>query len=1384
MPCLIAKSTRGAIVLCLLLIHVVHVFGERSESGVLIENLPSSQVRAEGQEVLFTCIARNSNNDTVIWKYGADKILTAGNVRVTSKKNVEILHDEGGSVYVLSIKNLTPTDSGLYMCEINTQPPTRSFYKLTVISSKLTAPDKNHQHGDTFNTNTEDSTTNNSTVDLWGFATPNPINHDYTSCCLGMGVSEKCLGFCDIRNILEGKAGQNPAECEEEFPDIVMCMADGRNHVPCCEEARIPDICQDMCSGAYTRRSDALKTHLACSQYTAPTLACIAEGISILPGRPEELEAVDLGSNSFTLKWRPAGSSEMRQDHFKITLETLGRMKKDNLNRKASSFIATETFTVSGEVFEYPLTGLKPFTLYNATITAINKFGESLPSYDLLVVTHVKGDPMWTKSKGQALPALPDFQSCCQTKNISHASCADRFCNFEKVQEATIPDLMVCAPWTGSMFDCLFDGQDHTQCCQENGLPDVCLGFCSGTIKSVDFRHFKCMEYIAGISKCIMKKHDVLTSAPLAFRFSNIGTTIGLLHWEHPKVNGDNVKSYLVHYRQMLPRGLGQDIIKETKHNMYIFEDLMPDSSYESYVEAVNQYGVGEPSPRIVFRTKREPSDAHERAADIYKAHSQCCIASGLREECLPLCSYNVTMSDVKSLGKLCVSEVARLTQCAAGGRDHMPCCARRGVPIQCQPLCQGIQLTPHASTLTSCMAYAGNILTCLEEGSLDLPEPVFNLHALFVGNDSVSLEWDHYNETGDITQYEVYYKMLQNNSNSPNIFTGNQNVNVSGLSITIDGLEGYSKYQFFAVARNHLGTSLPSSVVTLSTGAPDSKRVNGVPTPPFSVLVTGKGSDFISLSQYIIHLTTKTINGESEPSETLVVWTNPIIPAYAEAPTIHPKDGILEGDSVAVLCIAMGSPKPNLTLYIAGHPIRMTQSRHMVTTIHNISRHMDRIACHADNGFGTPMLSSRQILIERGPNFLTTPPHKITAKEGQPLVLDFHMDASPFPEIRIGKNGSSVRTSDRFQVKLTQDEGEQYTATAVINITSCLSVDSGDYYIKINNSVGSLLYEFTLQIDQNLPQAEDSQSCCVRLNVAEECRDLCSLSVDLDFLIAKPQCFSEFDKLMECAADGSDHRHCCSMAGVPKGCLDWCRGIQVEDSEFCALTHARDINYCFKEGKYTLPGAPRNIEVTPISSDKAKAKWDPPAKNPNAVELYRVLYRRKGERFAEKIDTPETEITLTNLLPGVPYELVVKAGNSNGTSQLSPPLQFFTANQYVVETTQIYSPIPSIIGVLVALCLLIPLIILSVWYFKTHKTVSRSSSSAGSFDNPFFNQEMYMNQLEDDQTSNPAPTMSGSNEPKAADPSSQNLEDNERNPTLYEEIKLGKKGEGFKRLT
>ncbi len=54
--------------------------------------------------------------------------------------------------------------------------------------------------------------------------------------------------------------------------------------------------------------------------------------------------------------------------------------------------------------------------------------------------------------------------------------------------------------------------------------------------------------------------------------------------------------------------------------------------------------------------------------------------------------------------------------------------------------------------------------------------------------------------------------------------------------------------------------------------------------------------------------------------------------------------------------------------------------------------------------------------------------------------------------------------------------------------------------------------------------------------------------------------------------------------------------------------------------------------------------------------------------RHAEKNDTTQTFLVLTNLRPRVKYELAVKAGNENGTSQLSASL-VFTVQDYV-ETT------------------------------------------------------------------------------------------------------------------
>lgn len=90
-------------------------------------------------------------------------------------------------MWVLVIKNSKPTDSGIYVCEVNSNPIVRSFHKLSVLSKALLPP--------------------NNTTDLPYSSQKQSFsskNHNYTDCCMNRNVSLNCLGFCNIQSILEG----------------------------------------------------------------------------------------------------------------------------------------------------------------------------------------------------------------------------------------------------------------------------------------------------------------------------------------------------------------------------------------------------------------------------------------------------------------------------------------------------------------------------------------------------------------------------------------------------------------------------------------------------------------------------------------------------------------------------------------------------------------------------------------------------------------------------------------------------------------------------------------------------------------------------------------------------------------------------------------------------------------------------------------------------------------------------------------------------------------------------------------------------------------------------------------------------------------------------
>ena len=67
----------------------------------------------------------------------------------------------------------------------------------------------------------------------------------------------------------------------------------------------------------------------------------------------------------------------------------------------------------------------------------------------------------------------------------------------------------------------------------------------------------------------------------------------------------------------------------------------------------------------------------------------------------------------------------------------------------------------------------------------------------------------------------------------------------------TITELDTNQLHQFFVIARNKDGNSLPSSIIHLnvSSVAWNGQDVKGVPSCPHQIAISRKGTDFITLS-------------------------------------------------------------------------------------------------------------------------------------------------------------------------------------------------------------------------------------------------------------------------------------------------------------------------------------------------------------------------------------------------------------------------------------------------------------------------------------------------------------------------------------------------------
>lgn len=150
--------------------------------------------------------------------------------------------------------------------------------------------------------------------------------------------------------------------------------------------------------------------------------------------------------------------------------------------------------------------------------------------------------------------------------------------------------------------------------------------------------------------------------------------------------------------------------------------------------------------------------------ASVYNV-TACCVDANLNDHCLPLCSYDANMSDIKTLAGVCGGEFHKLLRCGAGGRNHGACCSRRGVPPACLSLCSGVILDSLLVTATTCVPYIGNIAQCFEEGTGLLPGPISELHATVLDDQTISLVWEAPSDGSNVTDYVIHYQKMDNSS-------------------------------------------------------------------------------------------------------------------------------------------------------------------------------------------------------------------------------------------------------------------------------------------------------------------------------------------------------------------------------------------------------------------------------------------------------------------------------------------------------------------------------------------------------------------------------------------------------------------------------------------
>lgn len=266
--------------------------------------------------------------------------------------------------------------------------------------------------------------------------------------------------------------------CAPWASDSFSCLANGIDHTACCKSRGLPEPCIQLCTGNITRVD---YNQFRCIQYMSELSNCLLQGYGVLPGPPAAFRVTNINPTFAILRW------EMP----KILGKTV--MSYNIRYRPTSS--DGEYKTINSKAVPYILENLMVSSEYEVYVNAINEHGIGEPSTRILFRTAV--GQMEAASSEMAY----NVSACCSTVGIS-SKCMP-LCDYS----AKLSDLrqltQTCSKEFPKLLRCGAGGRNHVKCCERRGIPQPCLGFCTGHVtEELIVTAAACLPYVGNVIQC------------------------------------------------------------------------------------------------------------------------------------------------------------------------------------------------------------------------------------------------------------------------------------------------------------------------------------------------------------------------------------------------------------------------------------------------------------------------------------------------------------------------------------------------------------------------------------------------------------------------------------------------------------------------------------------------------------------------------------------------------------------------------------------------------------------------------------------------------------------------------------------------------------------